>query len=336
MSNLPSTLLFLGPEEGQKAEAISELRERVKKRTGEPPEEHRIYLTEQSVGEAVDTLQNGALFSSHRFVFVHDAATIRKKDDVARIKSFVEHAPADATLFLLSEETRVDAKLEKVLPGGAKKIFWELFENQKRGWVTGYFRKRGLSIDSDALELFLELVENDTQELRAEADKLIIYAGEGGTIDQESVETNIYHSHEENVFTLYKRMVEDDFVAALTALEKMVSSGQAEPVAVVGGLLFQVRRLLSLRSLLDNGAGLDEAFRKLNIRGKRIQSDYREAAGRYSLRELERQVKLLVEYDATFREAGQPLSRLLLELLIYQLMFRTSALDVSSSSVTMV
>ncbi|MFW6214024.1 MAG: DNA polymerase III subunit delta [Spirochaetota bacterium] len=205
MSKLPSVLLFLGPEEGQKAEAISELRQRVKKQTGEHPEEHKIYLTEQSIGEAVDTLQNGALFSSHRFVFVHDAATIRKKDDVARVKAFVDHSPVDATLFLISEETRVDAKLEKVLPAGAKKIFWELFENQKRGWVTGYLRKRGVSIDDDALDLFLELVENDTQELRAEADKLIIFAGEGGTIDQDSVETNIYYSHEENVFTLYKR-----------------------------------------------------------------------------------------------------------------------------------
>jgi DNA polymerase-3 subunit delta len=265
-------------------------------------------------------------------VFVHDAATIRKKDDVAAIEAFVKRPAPDATLFLLSEETRADSKLEKILPSGAKKVFWELFDNQKRGWITSYFRKQSVTIDPEAIDLFLELVENNTQELRSEADKLVIFAGSAGHIDQEAVEANIYHSHQENVFSLHRRVVDQDLTGALATLEKMVSSGEAEPVALIGGLLFQVRRLLSLRALLDHGASLDEAFRKLNIRGKRIQSDYREAASRYSAAELERQIKLLVEYDVAFREAGQPLSRLLLELLVYQLLFKTEALAVTANA----
>ncbi|MFW5689710.1 MAG: DNA polymerase III subunit delta, partial [Spirochaetota bacterium] len=225
------------------------------------------------------------------------------------------------------------------VPPQARKVFWELFENQKRGWVVSHFRKCKVSIDDDALDLFLELVENNTQELRTEADKLCIYvsarapAAGGGDrqphVSLDDVETFIYHSREENVFSLYKAVVDDDFEAALEIIEKLDSSGEGGPVQLVGGLTFQVKKLLSLRSLLDGGFSHDEAYKRLNIRGRRIQADYRRAADRYDVAELQRQLHVLIDYDAAFRELGAPLQRTLTDLLVYQLMFRTRSLRVA-------
>ena len=330
MSSIPSVLLYIGPEEGQKSDALDELRQRISKAHGEPPEEHRYYLPEQTVSAALDILSTGALFSSHRLLLLADAALIKRKDDVAAIKDYIASPPPDATLVLLSDEVRIDAKLDKAVPAKAKTIFWELFDNQKRGWVIGYFKKRGVTIDSDGLDLFLELVDNNTQELRAEADKLIVYT-QDGAVSLEDVEKHVYHSREENVFSLHKRIVDGDLQSALLVLQKMVASGSGEPIALIGGLLFQIRRGLSLRSLLDQKIGFDEACKRLGIRGKRIQRDYRETVDRYSRNELERQVRLLVEYDAVFRETSHGMATVLVELLIYQLIFRTEALAVGSS-----
>lgn len=352
MSKLPAILLFLGPEEGLRADELSSLRSRIAKESGAPPEEHRIYLPDGTIHDAVSILENGSLFAAHRLVIVAGAEQIRKKADVSAVASYCSSPPPDSTLVLVSDAVRLDSKLEKAVPGSARKVFWELFDNQKRGWVVSHFRKRGIGISPDALELFLELVENNTQELRVEADKLCIYvsgrppsasdiapgapASEHGrpggdrrpTVEVDDVETFIYHSREENVFTLYKQIVDDDFAAALEIVEKLHSSGEGGPIQLLGGLIFQVKKLIALRSLLDNGFTPDECYKRLNIRGKRIQSDYQTAARRFQLRELERQLQVLIEYDAVFREFGSGLQRVLLDLMVYQLMFSSTSLSV--------
>lgn len=335
MSKLPSILLFLGPEDGLRSEELDSVRSRIKKESGDAPDEHRLYLPDATVEEAVDLLQNGSLFASHRLVIVSGAEQIRKKADVQTIADYCSSPPDDATLVLVSDAVRLDSKLEKSVPPQARKVFWELFENQKRGWVVSHFRKRNVAITPDALDMFLELVENNTQELRTEADKLCVYVasqqkgGEKPQVGVDEVETFIYHSREENVFTLYKNVVEDDFQAALEIVEKLHSSGEGGPVQIVGGLVFQVKKLIALRSLLDNRFSHDEAFKRLSIRGKRIQSDYRAAASRFDLAELQRQLHVLIDYDAVFRELGGGLQRTLLDLLVYQLMFKSDSFTVA-------
>lgn len=341
MSKLPSVLLFLGPEDGLRSEELGSLRLHIRKESGGPAEEHRIYLPDGTVGDAVDLLQNGSLFASHRLVILAGAEQIRKKSDVDTIRAYCDSPPQGATLVLVSDALRLDSKLEKAVPSQARKVFWELFDNQKRGWLAGHFRKRNVGITDDALELFLDLVENNTQELRVEADKLCIYVstqhrgesgGEWPTADVDDVETFVYHSREETVFSLYKRVVEDDFAAALEIVEKLASSGDGGPVALVGGLVFQVRKLVSLRSLLDNGYSFAEACTRLAIRGKRIQADYRAAADRFVLAELQRQLRTLVAYDTVFRELGSGMERTLLDLLVYQLMFRSTTLRIEEEA----
>jgi len=335
MSNVPAILLFLGPEDGLRADELDSLRARIQKESGAPADEHRVYLPDGSVGETIDLLQNGSLFASHRLAIVSGAEQIRRKDEIAAVAAYCDSPPEGATLVLVSDTVRLDAKLEKVVPSQARKVFWELFEDQKRRWVVSHFRKRNVEITAEAVELFLELVENNTQELRTEADKLCVYVGarqgepdRRSRVDIDDVETFIYHSREENVFSLYKSVVEDDFQAALEIVEKLDSSGDGGPVQLAGGLIFQVKRLVSLRALIDNGVSPDESFKRLNIRGKRIQSDYRAAVGRFDLAELQRQMNVLINYDVAFRELGSGMQRTLLDLLVYQLMFPTDSFTV--------
>ena len=334
MSKIPAILVYLGPEEGQRAEDLDELRARIRKESGAPADEHRVYLPDGSISAAIDLLENGSLFATHRLVIILGAEQIRTKDDVAAIAGYCERPPSDATLVLVSDEVRLDAKLEKCVPPQARKVFWELFDNQKRGWVASYFRKRNVAISTEAVELFLELVENNTRELRMEADKLCAYVssrpdtGERPEVTIDDVETFIYHSRDENVFTLYRSIVADDFESALEIVAKLDASGEGGPIQLVGGLVFQVRKLVGLRSLLDAGVDADEAYRRLAIRGKRIQADYRTAVRRFDLAELQRQLRILIDYDVAFRELGSGLQRILLDLLVYQLMFRSDAFSV--------
>ncbi|TFH05242.1 MAG: DNA polymerase III subunit delta, partial [Spirochaetales bacterium] len=326
MSKIPSIAVFLGPEEGQRSDEIASLRSLIQKTTGSPADEHRFYLPDGSLDEAVSLLRNGSLFSSHRFVLLHGAELLRKKDEVLLLAAYIGSPASDATLILISDQVRLDSKVEKVIPPAAKKVFWELFDNQKRGWLTSYFRKRGVEIVPEAVDLLLELVQNNTQEMRVEAEKLCIFVGAEGEVNVDAVETFIYHSKQENVFTLFKCIVRDDFGAALETLQTLVSSGEGMPVQIVAGVVCQVRKLLALRQLMDAGNSLDGAFSMLNIRGKRIQADYRIVAERFTAEDLKRHLHVLSEYDAAFRSTRPGLHRCLLDLLMYQMLYRSPIL----------
>ena len=326
MSEIPSVLLFLGPEEGLKADELEELRQRISRQHGESSDEHKFYLPDDSMSAIVDVLRNGSLFSAHRLVTVVGVDQLRKKADLSPLVNYLDSPNPDSTLVLLSDSVRVDAKLEKLVPGANRKVFWELFENQKHSWVVGFFRKRQVTITPEAIDLFLEVVENNTQELRNEADKLCTYVGAGGSIDVEEIETFVYHSREESVFTLFRHITGAAFESALTALDKLISSGDASPIQVVGGLVFQLRRLLALRLLMDNDVSIETAFSRLNIRGKRIQAEYRGGAQKFQASELETAIHLLTEYDALFRSQRPGIHKCLLDLMIYQLLFHSQRL----------
>lgn len=325
MSRIPSVRAYLGPEEGLRADTIGELRSFIKRETAGEIEEHRLYLPEDSLESAMSLLRNGSLFGEHQLVLLRGAEQIRKKAEVELVRAFCERPPEAATLVLISEAARLDAKLEKVIPGDARKVFWELFENQKRGWVQGYFKTQNVPVTSEALELFLDLVENNTQELRAEADKLVTFVRAqqtgSGSIGVEEVETYVYHSRGESVFSLHRKLVTGDLDGVLSVLQKILGSGEGNPAQLIGGLAFQTRRIIALRMLVENGFSLDEAFRKVNVRGKRIQADYRDAMNRFDTRELQHQLELLVATETATREMGSALHTLLLELLCYRLLF---------------
>ena len=88
-----------------------------------------------------------------------------------------------------------------------------MFDNQKQGWVTNFFRQRKITIAADAVEYILDMVENNTRDMRAECERLALFFGPDATIGLESVEQYIYHSKEENVFTLFDRICERELAA---------------------------------------------------------------------------------------------------------------------------
>lgn len=318
--------LFLGPEEGLKSDELRSLAQGLEQRIGEAPDEHRFHLPDDPLASVIDVLQNGSLFSAHRFVTVSGAELIKKKSEVDALVAYSESPNPDSTLVLLSDSLRIDSRIEKKVPGQHRKVFWEMFENQKRNWVEGFFRKRHIDITPDAVELFLEVVENNTQELRNEAEKLCTFVGPNGSVGTEEIDTFVYHSRGESVFTLFAYVTAGNFEASLQVVDKLVSAGEAGPIQLIGGLLFQLRRLLALRQLLDNEVSPATAFSKLNIRGKRIQAEYRAGAEKFSAGELEAAIHLLAEYDALFRTERPGIHRCLLHLMVYQLFYHSNRL----------
>jgi len=168
-----SVHLLLGPEEGEKASFIEKIRTDLATKLGEQPEVSRFYPGETRMTEVVLRLRNKTLFARHRLIIVGNAEQVKRAEDVAALVEYLGAPAPDATLLLMSAEFSggIDRKIVAAVPKERQKIFWEMFDNQKQGWVTGFFRQKRIAIEPDAAEVLEKIL------LAREAEATQLVAG---------------------------------------------------------------------------------------------------------------------------------------------------------------
>jgi DNA polymerase-3 subunit delta len=318
--------LLLGPEEGEKAAFVASVIQGIGKESGARPDVLRLYPTDANLGAFLDGLETADLFAARRVALIADVDQLGRAD-VDRLCAHLATPPRDVTILLLSSSASLSPRdpahrLTKLVPEPNRKIFWELFQGQKMGWLVRFFGSRNVSIDKNAAEYLLDVVEGNTRDLRAECEKLAFFHGPGAAIALETLEQYVFHSKEENAFTLFDRIAERALEASLEVLHKILLSPPFEGSAVVGGLLMQFRRLLELKLLMEEGMGFDAAVERASIRGKRNQQSFRAAHKSYTLEEVRAVIGLTAEYDSALRSLRSDLQGFLLSLYLYYVVVR--------------
>ena len=191
--------LLCGPETGERTIFLKQLKNKLTEQFGEEPEVHRFYPFESTVSDILSLVKNGSLFSAWKLIIIGQADLL-KKTEVDELKSYMASPAKDAVLIFLSDETSLKNGIGKIILKQNQKIFWEMFEGQKKGWLSGFFRNRKIEIEPDAIELLLSLIENNTSDMKKECEKLAIFFGEDTFISKAEIENFFYHGKEENVF----------------------------------------------------------------------------------------------------------------------------------------
>lgn len=270
------------------------------------------------MGEVVSLLRNGSLFSDSRMVLLKNAELIKKKEDIELLTEYMASPQDDTVLVLISDETSMDKRLEGAVGGEGKRIFWELFENRKSEWVSSFFKREGFRISEGAVDSILELVENNTDALRRECSRLILFLDKEGMVTEEAVERCLSHTREESAFTLFSRIAEGDTGRALETLRTLLASKES-PQAILAGLTWSFRKLTDYLRLTAEGRLNDFELRKIGAASKKAQKDYSQASRRYDGAKAGRAVALLAECDILLRSYGAAAEELILDLLILKL-----------------
>lgn len=324
--------LFTGPETGELEDTVKKHREAIVSQFGEV-EFYTFYPQETSVPTIISVLENESLFSPARFIRVHNAELIKKKEDIALISQWTTlvantQKDAHAWLVLTSAETSIDKKLDALVPKQNKKIFWELFENQKIQWVKNWFSQKGFTIDSDAVSAILELVQNNTQSLRDECERFLLFFEANHVVTREDVEKIITHNREETAFSLFKSMCRNDrsskenFETALSVLDKIRRSKESSSVQLIAGLSYCFRRLFDWHQLHALGRPDDFKLKTAGFGSKLLQTQYKNAAMIWSEKDTSTCIALLAWTDKTIRERGMATESLYLQMLLYCLIIK--------------
>ena len=313
-----SIYLLLGPEEGEKLDFIEKIKKSIQTTHHEKPEIHRIYPFDSKMADVLDLLTSGSLFSSHRLVILNNIEEMSKKQDFNLLIKYCKDPVKDATLLLLSPFIKdMDTKLKRLIPKENRIVFWELFPDQKVGWIVNFFKKKNVKISLSAAGMLLEMVENNTRDLRMECEKLISFFGSGSALQEEDIEKYIFHSKEENVFTLFRKIAQKDFQGSLEVLHTIRLAGEIDALQVVSGLLWQFRKLLSFKRLEEKNYAIHEIYRNLQITSKKRQKMYLEAHNNFKIGNVKLIVLIISEFDLRLRTIKAEFHSLVLELFLY-------------------
>lgn len=327
--------LYMGPEFGERSDAVNSLKNALKKKFG-TFDDYLYYASDTSVASVVSLLQSESLFTPATCIVYKCAELIKKKEDIELLESWIKsvtpssknQSPKDSSvLILVSDETKVETKLSKLIPEENKKIFWIMFENRRVPWLKDYFRKNGYTIEDDAAELILELVENNTESLKTECSRFFICFPQGTCITCENVESVLANTREETVFTLFNALTDAGqsqthrFENALLILEKLRLA--KEPyVKLISGLASCFRKLAAYHELSKAGRPDDFKLKTIGISTSTMRTQYSNAARLWSAGQTMAILSLLSAADMNIRSSGTALEESYLELLLYSIVVK--------------
>jgi DNA polymerase-3 subunit delta len=309
-------LLFLGPEIGEKQDAVNEIRQNMTKAAGSPPEETSFYAGETAVPEMLSLLRNGSLFSDSRLIFIKNAEALKKKEEIELLAAYLRAPQNDTTLILTSESSGLAKGLEQAVAAGSKRIFWELFEDRKTAWVETFFRREGYTISGEGIETVLEMVENNTDALRRECSRLMLFLDKGRPVTGEDVEKWLSHTREESAFSLFSRIARGDLPKSVEILHTLLAAKEPSQ-SILAALAWCFRKLRDYLYLINSGEAGEFEFKKIGLGSAKVRRDYSEAARRFS--QADTALSLIAEFEVLLRSAGSAPEPILWDLLLYRL-----------------
>ncbi|MGL4985886.1 MAG: DNA polymerase III subunit delta [Treponemataceae bacterium] len=319
---MPAIYLFTGPELGEKKTVLDRVLKKTEKNIGSL-DIHKLYAIDSSVMDIILLLQGGSLFSDAVVVIVRNAELIKKKEDIALIENWLK-THSNATLILISDENAIEKKLDVLVPKENKQIFWEMFENRKEQWIQNFFTQNGYRIEQSAIKLILELVENNTEQLKIECSRFLICFEKGSTLTRENIENVLFHNREENVFTLFdimtkKNTLQQRIESSLSILQKLNLSKSHSAIQILAGLVFCFRRLQQWHILHQAGYPSDFDLKIKGFAGKKIQDQYRCAQAIWNISQVNAIIALLIKTDFEIRSMGTTFENTYLQYAIYKI-----------------
>jgi len=328
----PQVYLYTGPEFGERNDAADAVKKSLEKKYG-TIDSHLFYMNETPFSQVMTILQSGTLFSAGVFAVCRNAELIKKKDDIEILSEWIKSVQDDsAVLVLVSDEISVDAKLDRLIPAQNKKKFWEMYEDRKLPWLQNFFSRNGYSVDKEAAELVLEMVDNNTDALRRECSRFFLCFPKGHAVTAEDVESILAHNREESAFTLFNRMSENSetpqkrLEASLLILQKIRLSKDSSSVMILAGLASCFRKLSAWHRMLSENPYPDDFYLKTHgFAGKTIQKQYRNAAKIWTPGQTAAILALTADTDIQIRSGGAIMEDTLLQMLLYEIIMKKGA-----------
>ena len=197
------------------------------------------------------------MFEEKKLLVLDDFMTAPKKEVQESVwEFFVENniLASESDIILILQSTPPDKRTsiyKNIIKHARAQEFKPLSDQQISAWIHTYCKEDGCTIANNAVSTLLERTGPDMWRLTSELEKLVAYKGKG-EITHDDVNLLVARNHDIDVFALTDAFVAGNTSKAVGLLKSYIISGEA-PQRLIGLLFYQIRTLISIKFLLQDG-----------------------------------------------------------------------------------
>lgn len=228
--------LFTGGDDAKLSAALARLRARAEREGG--PGALETFSAAGGTAPDVDALI-GAMpamsLTAERRYLLADGVERWKAAQVKLIAPALGNMPPEVTVVLVARGSAPKGLADAVKKAGGDVLPYEAPSRREMpGWLVASARERGFALAPQAARSMVSRLGDGTARLATELDRLAIWAGEGGSVDVEDVETLTADTSERAGWTLGDAIVARDVEAAVGSADALMEQGEAVTPMVYG------------------------------------------------------------------------------------------------------
>ena len=286
------------------------------------------FNTHRLTGEnfSLEALRNSVeaipMMADRSYILVDDVDIFRMGEgDREQLAEILEDLP-DYCCLVFTFET-VDYKPDKrqkrlyaALEGNARVVeFQKQSQRDLTAWVIRHFAAQDKRISPDLCAYLIDITGGGMAALSGEIDKIAAFAL-GPEITKFDIDSVTEPVLDAVVFQMTDAIGAGDYGLALRKLQDLYKM-QQEPIAILGAVGANLRRISAARTLMDHGKGGDDLMRLCGMKDYPARKTM-SMAGKFSAPFCARAAELVLETDYQMKTSFDEPKRLL-ELLILQL-----------------
>lgn len=244
-----------------------------------------------------------------------------KEEYFETLKAYLENPSPSSIVIFIADELNGNRKVGKLLkdqPGAVD--FSPLGDHDLLDWARQELKKNDAEMDDRTLRHLIALIGPDVRRLTVEIRKLTTAALPDKKIDADLVDALVANVREIPNFDLTDNLVGGNRKKAIQVLTKILDDG-AEPIALIGLLSYNYRRLLIAKDLMERGVDRSAVTKAAKVYGN--AESFLSTARRADMSRLKHALIRLAETDLAIKTSvggsGPKGSRLQLEMLVCEL-----------------
>jgi DNA polymerase-3 subunit delta len=270
--SIKSAYLIVGDDEGKINQALARLRARGEQEGGVGALESFGSASAEGppdVDALVGAISAMSLIASRRYLLVDGVERWTAKQ-AAPVIAALAALPADLTVVLVARELSPKAKVPKGLAEAVRGAGGEVLPYKAPrakdlpARLVADAGRRSLRLEEAAARMLVERVGESTLRLSHELDRLALWADPDGEVTAADLEAMVADTSQEASWTLSDAIVAQDAPAALGALERLLSQGEAV-TPLVYGVARRLRDANAALAGLESGAPEQQVERQLHM-----------------------------------------------------------------------
>lgn len=285
--------------------------------------------TEGNLRVALAAAEQLPMMARRRVIRINDvrcSSTVAKdtlrEDDEAALEAYLKNPAEFSVVIFVADDFDKRRRMTKLLTDHATAVeFEELKDHELAKWARGKVTEANSEIDDAALRLLVSLTGPDVRRLTVEIEKLSTAALPGKVISAALVESLVANAREISNFDLTDHLFAGRKSAAIKVLKKILDDG-SEPLALLGLISYNLRRLLMAKEAMEQGVDRGQVARMVKLRYS-DQEAFLATARRADSKKLSRAIQLLSKTDVAIKTSlgggGPAGARMQIEMLVAEL-----------------